>query len=38
MLDTIVLLLIGVVVGWIVPKPAIVDTIVGKVVGLFKKG
>ena len=40
----LVLILIGVVIGWSVPKPAIVDTVISKIkdsinsiIGKFKK-
>jgi len=31
MIKILVLILIGIVIGWYVPKPAIVDTVINKV-------
>jgi uncharacterized membrane protein len=31
MIKMLVLILIGIVIGWYVPKPAIVDTVINKV-------
>ena len=31
MIKMLVLILIGIVIGWYIPKPAIVDTIINKV-------
>ena len=33
----IILLVIGVVIGWVVPKPSFVQTIQDKIKGLIKK-